>query len=145
MLVKEIMTPDPTCCTPDTTLPEVARLMMNNDCGEIPIVDNLESRKLVGVVTDRDIVCRAVAADRNTTATHVADVMSGDIITIGQENDVDECCDKMEQHQIRRIPVTDAEGKICGIVAQADIARQIDLRKTAEVVRDVSQPAGTNA
>lgn len=145
MRVKEIMTADPACCTPDTTLPEVARLMLNNDCGEIPIVDNLESRNLIGVVTDRDMVCRAVAANRNTMDTKVADVMSGDVVTISTESDIDECCDKMEEHQIRRIPVMDAKGKVCGIVAQADIARQADQRKTAEVVRDVSQPAGSSA
>lgn len=145
MRVKEIMTADPACCTPDTTLPEVARLMLNNDCGEIPIVDNLESRNLIGVVTDRDMVCRAVAANRNTMDTKVADVMSGDVVTISMESDIDECCDKMEEHQIRRIPVKDAKGKVCGIVAQADIARQADQRKTAEVVRDVSQPAGSSA
>lgn len=140
MRITDIMTPDPACCGPDTTLPEVARLMIQNDCGEIPIVNNLESRKLVGVVTDRDIVCRAVAADKNPAQTKASEIMSTEVVTVSEDADVSECCEKMEQHQIRRVPVLDAQGRLCGIVSQADIARQAGTRETAEVVRDVSKP-----
>lgn len=140
MRITDIMTPDPACCDPDTTLPQVARLMVQNDCGEIPVVNNLESRKLVGVVTDRDIVCRAVAADKNPAQTRASDIMSTGIVTVREDADISESCEKMEQHQIRRIPVLDAQGRLCGIVSQADIARQAGLRETAEVVRDVSKP-----
>jgi CBS domain-containing protein len=140
MQITDIMTPDPACATPETTLPEIARLMVENDCGEIPIVNNLESRKLLGVVTDRDIVCRVIAKDKNPAETKASDIMSTSVVTVSEDADVQECCEKMEEHQIRRIPVIDAEGRICGIVAQADIARQAGIRETAEVVKDVSKP-----
>lgn len=141
MRVTDIMTPDPACCTPDATLPEVARLMLDCDCGEIPVVDDLESRQLVGVVTDRDIVVRAVAADKDPADCDAAEVMTTSVVTVKEDADLQECEEKMEQYQVRRIPVLDDEGRICGIVAQADIARQAGTRETAEVVREVSQPS----
>ncbi|HEX7025742.1 MAG TPA: CBS domain-containing protein [Gammaproteobacteria bacterium] len=140
MRVTDIMTPDPACCTPDATLPEVARLMVENDCGEILIVNDLESRKLVGVITDRDIVCRAIAQDKNPVRTKASDIMSDSVVTVSEDADVQECCEKMEEHQVRRIPVLDARSRVCGIVAQADIARKVGIRETAEVVKDVSKP-----
>jgi len=90
MRVTKIMTEDPACCTPDMALSQAARLMVNNDCGEIPVVDNLETRRLVGVVTDRDIVCRAVAVGRNPENTPAGDVMSSPVIAVGEEADLDE-------------------------------------------------------
>lgn len=140
MRITDIMTPDPACCTSETSLPDVARLMVDHDCGEIPIVNNLESRKLVGVITDRDIVCRAIAEEKNSASTQVSDIMTTSVVTVREDSDIQECCEKMEQHQIRRIPVLDAEGRVCGIVSQADIARQTGARETAEVVKDVSKP-----
>lgn len=140
MRISEIMTPDPACCTPDTLLPDVARLMADNDCGEIPVVNDLESRKLMGVVTDRDIVCRAVAIDLDPDETEVSEVMSTALETVDESADLQECCEKMERRQIRRIPVLDAQGRLCGIVAQADIARNTGPQETGEVVKDVSQP-----
>jgi CBS domain-containing protein len=141
MRVIDIMTPDPACCTPETMLPAVAGLMVHNDCGEIPVVDDLETRKLVGVVTDRDIVCRGIAAGRNPMHTQVAAVMSSPVVSIDEEADLEECCEKMEQYQIRRIPVVDATGRVCGIVALADIASLAGMEETAEIVKEVSQPS----
>lgn len=141
MRVTDIMTPDPACCTPDSLLPKVARLMVNMDCGEIPVVDNLETRKLVGVVTDRDIVCRAVAEDRNPAEVQVSEIMSTPVVSVSEDAGLQECEEKMAQHQIRRIPVLDSEGRISGIVAQADIARECDMRETAGIVKTISRPA----
>lgn len=140
MRVTDIMTPDPACCTPETSLPEVARLMVDCDCGEIPVVDDLESRKLLGVVTDRDIVVRTVAVDRDPADYTAADVMSTPAITVSEDAELQECEEKMELNQIRRIPVLDDQERLCGIVSQADIARQAGAQETAEVVREVSQP-----
>lgn len=140
MRVTEIMTADPACCTQAMTLPEVARFMRNNDCGEIPVLDDDRSRKLVGVITDRDIVCRAVAEDMDMAATRAADVMTESVVTVGREADLDEVREKMEQHQVRRIPVVDSAGGVCGIIAQADIARGASMQETAEIVQEVSEP-----
>ena len=140
MQVREVMTADPACCTPDTALSDIALLMIDNDCGEIPVVDDLEGRHLVGVVTDRDIVCRAVAEGKSPTDTTAADVMTDPVITVREDADLDDCCKKMETHQVRRVPVVDEDGGCCGIVAQADIALEGSDGETAEVVKDVSQP-----
>lgn len=138
MKIQEIMTAHPVCCAPDTNLREVARMMVDHDCGEIPVV---RDGRPVGVVTDRDIAARAVAAGRNPLEMTARDCMSSPVITVTPSTDVKDCCDAMEQHQIRRVPVVDSSGICCGMVAQADIAEHASARKTAEVVKQVSQPA----
>jgi CBS domain-containing protein len=141
MQVKEVMTANPACCTPDTPLPAVAKLMVANDCGEIPVVENKESNIPVGVVTDRDIVCRTVAKDKNPLELTAADCMSTSIVTVTPDTPVEECCRIMEEKQIRRVPVVDANGACCGIVALADLARQAKSGVAGEVVKEVSEPS----
>ena len=139
MNVSEIMTESPACCTADTGLQSVAQMMVDNDCGCIPIVDSEENAKPVGVITDRDIVIRAVAEGKNPLDLTASDVMTKNVVTVTPEMSVEACCNLMEQQQIRRITVVDDSGKCCGIVAQADIASHADQRKTAEVVQEVSK------
>jgi CBS domain-containing protein len=133
------MTESPACCTPETGVQSVAQLMVDNDCGCIPVVESEETGKPVGVITDRDIVTRAVAEGRNPLDLTAADVMTKNVITVTPGTSIEECCDLMEQQQIRRITVVDESGSCCGIVAQADIANHADQRKTAEVVQEVSK------
>jgi CBS domain-containing protein len=140
MQVREIMTVNPVCCGPDINLQEVARLMLENDCGEIPVVHGSDKRP-IGVITDRDITCRAIAQGKNPLQTKVRDCMSTPALTVTPEMSLDECCRIMEEKQIRRIPVVDEFGSCCGIVAQADIALQAPDRQAAEVVKDISRPA----
>ncbi len=138
MQIKDIMTFDPVCCMPDANLKDVAKMMLDNDCGEIPVIDGEE--RPIGVVTDRDIVCRAVAAARNPLEMKAFECMTQPCITISEEASIEEACELLEEHQIRRVPVVDDEGRICGIVAQADLATH-DLRdQIVEVVEEVSQP-----
>lgn len=139
MQVKEIMTQNPACCTPDTNLQEVARLMVENDCGCVPVVENLENKKPMGVITDRDICCRTVAEGKNPLEMTAGDCMTATVVTVTPETSVDDCCRTMEQSQVRRVPVVDAEGCCCGMVAQADIAQKTSKQQTAEVVKEVSQ------
>ena len=138
MQVREIMTENPACCSPDASIQEAARLMMEHDCGEIPVVDG--QNRPVGVVTDRDISCRAVAQGKDPARTTVREVMSEPVVTVKPEDSVESCCQSMEENQIRRVPVVDESGSCCGMVAQADIAGQTSGDKTAEVVRDISKP-----
>jgi CBS domain-containing protein len=138
MKIQEIMTPNPACCGPETNLREVARLMVDHDCGEIPVV---RDGRPIGVITDRDIAARAVAAGRNPLEMKASDLMSSPVITVSPSTDVDECCETMEEHQIRRVPVIDEHGSCCGMVSQADIAKHASARKTAQVVKEVSRPA----
>jgi CBS domain-containing protein len=139
MKVSEIMTKNPAVCEPETPLQEVAQLMLKNDCGEIPVVDSRRTMRPVGVVTDRDIVVRCVAEGKNPLEGDAGDVMSSPVVTVTPDTDIDDVGDRMEENQVRRIPVVDEAGAICGIVAQADIARHAHPREVAEVVREVSR------
>jgi CBS domain-containing protein len=140
MHVKEIMTPRPACCTSSTPLREVAKAMVQNDCGEIPVVDGGDRGALLGVITDRDIVCRMVAEGKNPLDYTAGDCMSTPVVVVWESTQVEDCARLMEEHQIRRVPVVDGGGACCGIVSQADIAQHASRRITAELVRDVSQP-----
>ena len=137
MQVQDIMSGNPACCTPDSTIEEAARMMAAHDCGEIPVLD--EQRRPVGVVTDRDIACRAVAQGMSPQ-TSVMEVMSVPAITVSRQTSLEECCEIMEDNQIRRVPVVDSQGVCCGIVAQADLAIRGSEELTGELVRDVSRP-----
>ena len=135
MNVSNIMTPNPQCCTANTSVRDAARMMLDCDCGEIPVVDNM--RRPVGVITDRDICCRVVAGGMNVDECTVGECMSSPALTVNMNASVEACCQLMEANQIRRIPVVDQSGCCCGIVSQADLAR-----KSTGIVERVSQPVG---
>jgi CBS domain-containing protein len=139
MNVSEVMTESPTCCTPETGLQEAAKMMVDCDCGCIPVVDSNDSKMPVGMITDRDITCRVVAQGRNPLDLTVRDAMTSTVVSVTPDTSLEECLDLMEESQVRRIAVVDDDGKICGIVAQADVARNADGEKTAEVVQEVSR------
>jgi len=145
MQVREIMTPNPICCTPTTSLRNVAKAMVQHDCGEIPVVESLDDGTLVGVVTDRDIVCRLVAEGKNPLEATAESCMSSPVVVVWESTQVEDCAHLMEENQIRRVPVVDGGGACCGIVAQADIAQHASRRLTAELVKDVSQPAAESS
>jgi CBS domain-containing protein len=115
--------------------------MVQCDCGEIPVIERQDLRKIVGVVTDRDIVTRAVAKGLNPLTLSAAAVMTSPAVTIREHDDVDEVIRLMETHQIRRVPVVDQNGEVCGIVSLADIARHDSRKQTGELVREVSTPS----
>jgi len=139
MNVREVMTESPTCCTPETGLQEVAQMMVDCDCGCIPVVDGNDSKMPIGMITDRDITCRVVAQGRNPLDLTVRDAMTSTVVSVTPDTSLDSCLDLMEESQVRRIAVVDGQGKICGIVAQADVAPKADDEKTAEVVQQVSK------
>jgi len=143
MQVKDVMTPDPACCAADTNLQEVAKLMVDHDCGEIPIVDGKETKKPIGVITDRDIVVRSVAKGNNPLDLTAADCMSKPCVTVTPEMSIEECGNILETNKIRRVPVVDQSGDICGIVAVADIALRAGGNVTTEVVKEVSEPGAS--
>ncbi len=136
-LARDVMTPNPACCTPTTTLDQVAKMMVQNDCGEIPVVDR--AGVIIGVITDRDIVCRVVAEGKNPAATVVEPYMSQPIVTAEEDSTLEEVLRTMEKHQIRRLPITDEQGNCAGIIAQADLAWTGPERAVAELVREVSR------
>ena len=136
--VKIIMTENPACCDPDTSLQEVAKMMVEKDCGCIPVVD--ENLKPIGMITDRDITVRTVAKGQNPLDLTAGKVMTGDVYTVTPETSIEECCRLMEQKQVRRVAVVDSKGTCCGMVAQADVATYASRKQTAEMVQQVSKP-----
>jgi CBS domain-containing protein len=145
MKVKELMTREPASVGPDSTLGEVATLMKQEDCGSIPVV---RDGRLVGIVTDRDIVVRAIAAGRDPKATAVSAVMSADPVWVTPDDDVKEAERIMADRQIRRLPVVE-DGALAGILVLGQIARrEKDEERTGEALKEISQPPsgrGTHA
>ena len=138
MKVKEIMTTVPGTCGPDTPLEEVARTMVGRDCGAIPVVG--ADGRIVGIITDRDMVVRGIAEGRNPLTLQASECMTSPVFVITEESDLDECTDLMESKKVRRVPVVGAQGALVGIVAQADVARHASRKDAGELVRDVSTP-----
>ena len=136
-LARDVMTVNPACCTTDTTLDQVAKLMVQHDCGEIPVIDRAEH--VVGVVTDRDIVCRVVAQEKNPMAYTAETCMSDPVVTVPTDAPLSDVLSTMERHQIRRVPVVDEQGCCAGMISQADIAWAGKERDVAELVREVSR------
>src|SRR6185503_3118558 len=137
---RDVMTPDPACCTPHTTLDEVAKLMARNDCGEIPVIDGAD--QIVGVVTDRDIVCRVVAEGKNPMAYTAETCMSDPVITVRDDAPLEDVLSTMEKHQIRRVPVVDSKDVCVGMISQADVSWTGSPNEVAELVREVSRESG---
>lgn len=133
--VRDVMTPDPKTVTPETSVVEAARLMTNEDVGPLPVV---EGGELVGILTDRDLVVRVIAEGRDLESTLVGDVYSGRPVTVSPDDRVDRALALLGQHQVRRLPVAE-DGRIVGIVAQADIAREEPNEAVGEVVEDISR------
>ena len=141
MKVSEIMTAQPTSVGPDATLGEVATLMRQEDCGSIPVV---EDGRLLGIVTDRDIVVRAVAGGKDPRSTRVTEVMSADPVTVGPNDDVQRTEEVMRERQVRRLPVVEG-GRLVGILVTAQIARVEKTKDTGETLKEISEPASGRA
>src|SRR5688500_17225126 len=144
MRIEDVMTRNPACCTPETGLREVAMMMVENDCGQIPLVRSTADPTILGVVTDRDIVSRLVARGRNPLEMRAEACMSQPVITVRTDASVEDCIRLMESHRIRRVPVVDGEGLMRGIVSQADIAQHASHESTGELVKEVSQDDGAH-
>jgi CBS domain-containing protein len=133
--IREAMTSNPTTIEPGTTAQEAARTMKSEDVGSLPIV---EGDRLVGVVTDRDLAIRILAEGKGGDTT-VGDIASKDVVTVDPEQSLEEAARLMADHQVRRLPVTEEDGKLVGILAQADIAETGHDSLTGEVVQKISQ------
>jgi CBS domain-containing protein len=130
------MTSNPKTVTSDQSVVDAAKIMEQEDTGVVPIV---EGERLVGVVTDRDITLQVVARTKDPKSTKVTDVASRDLVTIDPQQDLDEALRLMAQHQVRRLPVVEEDGKLVGILAQADVARAADSGRVGDVVGEISR------
>ncbi|HEU5236732.1 MAG TPA: CBS domain-containing protein [Pyrinomonadaceae bacterium] len=142
MKCKEIMTKDPICCLPGDTVDQAAQLMKDEDVGPVPVVADQQTKRLLGIVTDRDLAIKVVAEARQIAAVTVEEVMTRNPVTCHADDDLQKAIDTMEKQQVRRIPVVDDDNRIIGIIAQADIAtRAHKPETTAEVVEEISKSA----
>jgi CBS domain-containing protein len=140
---RELMSAQPACCTPNDTVQDAARLMLECDCGCIPVVEDKDSNRLVGVITDRDIACRCTAEGKGPK-TPVREAMSPDPKTCGPDEDVEAVEKIMTDDQVRRVPVMDDQGRCVGMIAQADLAlntRAASDSEVGRVVERISEPA----
>jgi CBS domain-containing protein len=146
MKAQDIMSRNPSCVTPETTLVEAARLMKDENIGVVPVVDGSDAKRLVGVLTDRDIAVRAVAEGRDGATTSVGHIMTSDVRTSLPDASVNDVMELMGREQVRRIPIVDDRGILVGIIAQADIVLEAkDDRKAEKTVEQISQPSGKHA
>lgn len=140
MICSEIMTRNPECCLPSDTVMTAAQLMKSEDVGPIPIVADKDGKKLRGIVTDRDLTVKVIAEARDPNTTRLEDVMSGDVVSCNENDDVEEVLKLMKDNQVRRIPVVGKNDQLLGIIAQADVATRLgNDGATGQVVERISE------
>lgn len=139
----EVMTKNPACCLPSNNVSIAAQLMKEENVGSIPVIESTETKKLIGIVTDRDLAIQVLANrnGQNDKSMNVVDVMTHEVVICRESDDVQKAVDLMAKHQLRRMPVVDQNHTIVGIISQADIATRVDKKEeTAEMVKEISQP-----
>ncbi len=134
--VQDVMTQNPRTVEAAQMVVDAARLMRDEDVGIAPVV---EGGRLVGTLTDRDVAVRVVAEGRDPGSTSVRDVASTDLVTVDPQQDFEEAVRLMAEHQVRRLPVVEEDGRLVGIIAQADVAQEGDDRQTGQVVQEISE------
>ncbi len=143
MKARDVMTSDPECVTPESSLQQAARLMRDGGFGAVPVVRDTNSREVVGIITDRDIAIRHVA-EGHTSSCAVRDHMTRDIQLVRADDDLDDVEDLMADEQIRRVPVVDQDDRLVGMIAQADVARKADSDDVGKTVKDISKHGGSH-
>ena len=145
MKAHDIMTRNPRTVTPEMSVREVAKLMESEDVGMLPVVGSSGSKQVVGIVTDRDIAIRHVAAGHASSDCPISEAMSSNPKTCKTTDSVDEVMKVMGKEQVRRIPIVDERGDLVGIVAQADIAREADDKKAERTIEKISEPGSRHS
>lgn len=138
---KNVMTKQIVCCTPNDLVSKAAEFMKSENVGSIPVVENEQTQKLVGIVTDRDLTLKVLAEGLDATSTKVGAVMTRKVVTCLAKDDFQTALDAMSEHQVRRIPVVNKANQILGMVSLADVAIQYDHpKRTASMVKKISRP-----
>jgi CBS domain-containing protein len=137
--ITDVMTPIPQCCTPDDSVIEVARVMAQHDVGAVPIVESQDTRRVLGILTDRDLVLRVVAEGRDPNeVVSVHDIMTNEIVSVAPEADTLHVEELMKEHQVRRVLVVDQHGSIVGIVTMSDLARATDETQLGDTEKGIT-------
>lgn len=141
MKVRDVMTSNPHCCLPTDSAQKVAAQLRDHNVGSMPVVSDKDSRVLVGMITDRDLCCSVLADGLDARKTTIDKIFTRDTVTCRDGENVEKCEKAMQDHQVRRIPVVDGEGKCIGIVAQADLAlKEKQPEKVQKTVTEISKP-----
>jgi CBS domain-containing protein len=135
--VRDVMTARPRCAAPDMPLGQVAQLMETQDVGAIPVLDG---EQLVGMITDRDIIVRAIARGKDPRDMPTREISSGELVTVGPDHDLSDALQLMARHQVRRLPVVDDENQLVGVVSQADVALEAKDKSVGEMLAEISKP-----
>jgi CBS domain-containing protein len=139
MKVREIMSPNPACCTPDDSVQHVAKMMCDLNVGSIPVVVDPQSRFLVGIITDRDLCCRVLAHGLDAKSTRIQEYVTYNPAVCRDGENVEQCERLMQEHQVRRIPVIDKDTHLIGILAQADLALRDKPERVHKTVAEISK------
>lgn len=139
MNIRDVMTSNPTCCLPEDTAQSVARIMCKANVGSIPVVSDRQSRKLTGIVTDRDLCCSIIAQGLDPATTTIREHMHKNPVSCRVDERVESAEHAMQKHQVRRIPVVDQQGSVVGIVSQADIALKHEPQQISRTVTEISR------
>ena len=137
--IKEVMTPNPVCCLPNDTAQQVAIVMRDRSIGSIPVVVDQQSRKLLGIITDRDLCCSVLAAGLDPNTTPIETYVSLHPVTCGEGENLEKCEHAMQEHKLRRIPIVDGEGRCIGIVSLADVALRDEPERVSRTVAEISK------
>ena len=140
MKVRDAMTPDPVCCLTTDSAQKVAGILCKQGIGSVLVVSDHESRKLIGIITDRDLCCSVVANGLNSQSTPIEKFISPNPVTCREGESLDNCEQLMQKRQVRRIPIVDGDGRVIGIVSQADLALKDKAEMVAKTVAEVSKP-----
>jgi len=141
---RDVMTKDPACCQPGDGIARVAGVMKQEDVGSVPVIETTSSGRLVGIVTDRDIVVKVIAAGRAAESATVKDAMTPNPASCREDDDVEQAVKLMKERQVRRMPIVDGSGRLTGIIAQADVATRVHKdSKTGDLVEAISE-SGTS-
>jgi len=141
---REVMTKDPAYCSASDSIVKVAELMKQQDVGSVPVVESAGNRRLVGIVTDRDVVVKVVASGKSVEQATVKDAMTPNPAVCREDDDLDQAVKLMKERQVRRMPIVDAGGQLSGIIAQADVATRVNKdAKTGELVEAISESGTT--
>ena len=136
----EVMTKDPVCCLANDSVEKAAQILKRENIGAVPVIETEQSGRLVGIVTDRDLALKVIAAGLDPKTTNVNTVMTHEVVTCRPDDDVQNALNAMAGHQLRRIPVVDDENRIVGIISHADVATRVNRpEKTADMVKEISQ------
>ena len=139
MKIREIMSRDPACCVPSDSAQTVAKMLCDRNIGSMPVVANQQLRKLVGMITDRDLCCSVVAEGRDPKTTRIETLVSLPPLSCREGANVETCEHLMQEHQVRRMPIVDAEDRVIGIVSQADLALKDKPERVSKTVAEISK------